>query len=91
MPLEEARENLILARASARTGDYQESQAALRAASQALSMYANEGGPHANEARAIEEEINAYNQNLQRNHMDAVAKINKWWNTTANWSAYRNQ
>lgn len=91
MPLEEARENLILARASARTGDYQELQAALRAASQALSMYANEGGPHANEARAIEEEINAYNQNLQQNHMDAGAKINKWWNTTANWSAYRNQ
>jgi hypothetical protein len=91
MPLEQAEENLILARASARNGDYQAAEAALKTASEALSTYANEGGPHANEARALDEEINTYVQNFQKNHADAIAKINKWWNTTADWSPYRNQ
>jgi hypothetical protein len=91
MPLEEARENLVLARARARNGNYQESQAALRAASDALSRYAQEGGPHASEARGLEQEINAYNQDLQQNHANAFAKINRWWNTVADWSPYRPQ
>jgi hypothetical protein len=91
MPLEEARENLVLARARARNGNYQESQAALRAASDALSRYAQDGGPHASEARALEQEINTYNQDLQRNHPNAIAKINRWWNTVADWSPYRAQ
>jgi hypothetical protein len=91
MPLEQARENLILARANARNGDYQAAEAALKAASEALSMYANAGGPHANEARTLDEEINTYVQNLQKNRAVAMAKINKWWNTTADWSPYRNQ
>jgi hypothetical protein len=91
MPLEQARENLVLARASARNGKYEKAQVALRTASQALSEYADEGGPHANEARALREEIDKYCRNLQQNHMDAVAKINRWWNTTAEWSPYRSQ
>lgn len=91
MPLEEARQNLILARARARNRNYQESQAALRAVSDALSRYAQEGGPHANEARAMEQEINTYIQDLKQNHVDAIAKINKWWNTVADWSPYRTQ
>jgi hypothetical protein len=91
MPLEEARENLILARARARNGKYAESQAALKAASEALLMYAQEGEPHANQAREMAQEINAYNQNLQQNHVDAIAKINKWWNTVSDWSPYRSQ
>jgi hypothetical protein len=86
LPLEEARENLILARARARSGRYQESHAPLRAASEALSRYAQEGGPHADEARAMEQEIDNYNQSP-----DAVAKINKWWNTVSDWSPYRDQ
>jgi YfdX protein len=89
MPLEQARENLILARASARNGDYQGAGAALKAASEALSTYANEGGPHANEAMAMAEEIDACRQKLPRNHADVIARINKWWNTTADWSPYR--
>ena len=91
MPLEEARQNLILARARARNRNYQESQAALRAASDALSRCAQGGGPHANEARAMEQEIYTYNQDLRQNHVDAIAKINKWWNTVADWSPYRTQ
>ena len=91
IPIEEARENLILARARARTGNYQASRAALRAAADALSRYAQEGGPHANEARTIEQEINTYSQELKQNHVDAIAKINKWWNTVADWSPYRPQ
>lgn len=89
MPLEQARENLILARASARNGDYQAAEAALKTASDTLSTYANDGGPHANEAKAMVQEIDACLQKLPRNHADVIAKINKWWNTTADWSAYR--
>lgn len=46
--------------------------------------------PHANDARALEAEINSYNNDLQQNHAEAIAKVNKWWNTTADWGAYRN-
>lgn len=88
MPLEQARENLILARASARKGDYQAAQAALKAASDALSTYAHDGGPHANEAMAMAQEIDACRHNLPRNHGDVIGRINKWWNTTADWSPY---
>jgi hypothetical protein len=89
MPLEQARENLIIARASARNGDYKAAEAALKTASDALSKYANDGGPHANEAMAMVQEINACRQKLPRNHADVIARINKWWNTTADWSPYR--
>jgi hypothetical protein len=54
-------------------------------------MYAQQGGPHANDARAMRQEINIYSQALQQNHSDAIAKINKWWNTVAGWSPYQSR
>ncbi|HEX3685616.1 MAG TPA: YfdX family protein [Bryobacteraceae bacterium] len=90
MPLEKAREDLVLARSSVRRGKYDEAQAALRSASEALSEYAAAGGPHAQGARALQQEIENYAQGVQQNHTGVVAKINSWWNTTADWSPYRN-
>ena len=91
MPLAEVRENLVIARASARNGKFEEAQAGLRAASEALSTYAHEGGSHANEAKAMEQEIRTYNQDLSQNHADVVTKINEWWNKIADWSPYKAQ
>lgn len=89
MPVVKARENLILARSNAREGKYGEAQAALQAASKALGSYAQENGPHATAARNLQEQIDNSDKNLQANHSDLLANINKWWNTTADWTPYK--
>jgi hypothetical protein len=89
MPLTRARENLILARAAAEKGNYTEAQAALKAASNALNNYINAGQPHAEEAKSLKQQIDTFDNSLQQNHGDAVAKINKWWNTTSDWTPYQ--
>lgn len=89
MPLARARENLILARAAAEKDNYSEVHAALASSSKALSNYSEAGGQHANEANSLKQQIDSYNQNVQQNHSDAVAKINQWWNTTTDWTSYK--
>ncbi len=91
MPLARARENLILARSAAEKGNYTEAHAALTAASKALSNYSSEGGRHSSDANSLKQQIDSYNQNLQQNHSDAVAKINQWWNTTSDWTSYKSK
>lgn len=89
MPLARARENLILARTAARRGDYTAAQSALKDASKALATYAQSGGDHSAAAKALQQQIDAYLEKIQQNHSDAEAKINEWWNSTANWTPYR--
>jgi flagellin-specific chaperone FliS len=91
IPLAEVRENLILARAAVRNHNYQEAEAALKKAADAFNGVIEANDPHADEARNLQQQINNYAQNLPRNHVDAVAKINAWWNETANWSPYKSQ
>lgn len=88
MPLARARENLVLARAAAEKSHFGEAHAALASASRALSSYINQGGQHADQARSLKQQIDSYDQNLQRNHTNVVAKINQWWNTTSDWTPY---
>ena len=90
MPLASARENLILARAAVRHANYTEAKASLEAASKALTTYERSGGVHAADAKTLQQQIDSYAQNIQQDHSDAEAKINEWWNTTADWTPYRN-
>jgi flagellin-specific chaperone FliS len=85
LPLLRARENLALARESALQGHFGETQAALNAASRALVDYADNSGPHANDARSMRSQIVNFNQSLQQNHTDAVSKIDQWWDQTTDW------
>jgi hypothetical protein len=85
LPLLRARENLALARESAEDGHFGETRAALRAASRALANYADNSGRHANDARTIRSQIVNFNQSLQTSHMDAVSKIDQWWDQTTDW------
>lgn len=87
MPLSSARENLILARAAVRQGHYSEATAALDNAAKALSQYESQGGTHSSEAREMQQQIQNFAGNIQQQG-DAVATINKWWNTTSNWTPY---
>lgn len=89
MPLARARENLILARTAAEKGNYVEVHAALKAASNALANYGSEGRAHSTDANSLKQQITSYNNTVQQNHSDAIAKINSWWNTTSNWTSYR--
>lgn len=86
LPLARARANLILARAAAEKENYSEAKAALNAASKALASFGSEGGPHADEARNLEQQIESFDRNLQQNRTGAVSKINQWWNQTSNWN-----
>lgn len=88
MPLSRARENLILARAAVVHGHYSEARAALTAAAKALSQYEPQGGTHSSEARQMQRQIENLAGNIQQEHADAIASINKWWNTTSNWTPY---
>ena len=89
MPLSRARENLILARFAARQGNYSEARDSLDAASRALAAYVAEGGTHAEQAKRLERPIRSLASDIQQDRADAVSKINGWWNTTSNWSAYK--
>jgi hypothetical protein len=88
MPLSRARENLILARAAVRQGHYTEASAALNGAAKALSNYEPQGGAHSSEARQMQHEIEKLGGNIAQQHADAIATINKWWNTTSSWTPY---
>jgi hypothetical protein len=90
MPLVKARENLILARSNAREKKYGEAQAALQAASKALGRYAQENGPHASAAKDLKQQIDNTDKNLQQNHAGILPEMNRWWNTTADWTPYKN-
>lgn len=91
MPLARARENLILARAAARQNHDLEAEAALEAASTALSKYASEGGPHAKEAQDLQNQIAGFALHLEAQPASAVTKINGWWNTLSDWFTYHNR
>lgn len=86
LPLLRARENLVLARDSAENGHFGETHAALTAASRSLKEYANSQGSHAADARTLESQIDSYNQSVQQNHADAVAKTEGWWDQLADWT-----
>jgi hypothetical protein len=89
MPLSEARENLILARAAVRQGRYAEAKTALDTAAKSLSEYEAEGAPHASEAKSLQPQIEDLARNIEQQHAEAAAKINKWWNITSNWDPYK--
>lgn len=88
MPLSRARENLILARLAVRQDHYSEATAALQSAAKALSQYEAEGGSHVSEAKQMQQQISKFAPEIQQEHAQAIATINKWWNTTSNWSPY---
>jgi hypothetical protein len=89
MPLTRARENLILARSFARRNNWTEARNALTAASHALRNYENENGPHTQAAAQLQREIEDSAHDLAQNHAGILAKINQWWNQTADWSGYK--
>ena len=91
LPLLRARENMVLARQAANREQYGEAHAALRAASDALSQYANVQPSHAADARTLQSEIDAYNQNIQQNYTDAATKIDDWWDRMTDWVAMPSQ
>lgn len=85
MPLVRAQENLIIARRNARDNNYREAHAALASSAKALAAYEQEGGPHASDAKNLEQQIQSYDQHIMKSHSDAVSKIDSWWNTASNW------
>lgn len=91
LPLLRARENLVLARAAASSGDYQEAQAALKSAGKALGNYASVSSNHSSDAKDLESQIQSYQ--VASNKSDASSKINSWWSETASWmkSSQQNQ
>ena len=85
MPLLKARENLMLARRSANSGNYAQAHSALQAASNALSTYEKAGSAHATDAQKLRSEIDSYNKSIEQNHSDSASKIEAWWNQTTDW------
>jgi hypothetical protein len=89
LPLVQVRENLILARKYARMNDWIGSQNALLSAVHALKEYEDEHTAHQQAAAQLEREISAYTHNLAAHHTGILAKINDWWNETADWTQYQ--
>jgi hypothetical protein len=86
MPLLRARQNLALAETYAKQGRAQETSVALQAAADGLANYASSGGPHANEARALEQQVRSYSQNVrQQQPQQTAAQIDDWWDQTSSW------
>lgn len=85
LPLVRARDNLVLARMDARHGQYEKAHLDLRAACRALTAYESEGGLHANDAKTLCSNIQSYNQSILNSHANAPARIESWWNQTADW------
>lgn len=86
LPLLRARENLMLARSAASSGDYMETQAALRAAANALGNYAKVSQSHSSEAKSLESQIRDYHLNSVQQDQNATSKIQNWWSETTEWS-----
>ena len=85
MPLLRARENMVLARDSAKAGHYGQAQAQLRDASRALASYEQTSVSHSKQAAQLKSEIDSYVQSMSTNHSDAQSRIESWWNQTADW------
>ncbi len=85
MPLLRARENMVLARDSAKAGHYRQAQAQLRAASRALASYEQTSISHRQQAEQLKSEIDSYAQSMSTNHSDAPSRIESWWNQTTDW------
>jgi hypothetical protein len=86
MPLLRARQNLALAETYAKQGRAQDTSAALEAAAEGLASYSNAGGPHASQARALEQQVRSYSQSVrQQQPQQAAAQIETWWNETSSW------
>jgi hypothetical protein len=87
MPLLRAREDLRLARYRVLDGKYKDARAPLASAGQALAEYARMNpGPHADRARVMEQDIDAYARNIAHDHSDAADRINGWLDTANSWS-----
>jgi hypothetical protein len=86
MPLLRVREDLRLARYRVLDGKYKDAEAPLTSAGQALAEYARiNPGPHADEARAMQRDIEAYASNITHDHSDAAARIDGWMDTANTW------
>ena len=85
LPLEEARQNLALARTYLAQGEFKYAYIDLQAVCQSLGNYAQGGGRHAREARLLRVEIANYSRSIGTNHDDADHKITSWWNQTSEW------
>lgn len=86
-PLLRARQNLALARTYAREGKYDQINAPLRAAAQALDNYQSMGSNHASDAAQLSQQIRSYAANVGSNSSDAVQKIEQWSEETHNWTS----
>ena len=87
LPLARARENLILARESAMSGDQRETKVALRDAARSLREYARFGGSHSSQASALCTQIeNASNSASQTSTTSSATQIENWWNQLASWT-----
>ena len=88
LPLLRARENLVLAKAAANSGDYQEARSALKSACSALRNYASTNSAHAQDAKHLESQINNYQ--MSSDHSNASSQIQSWWDETAGWNGTSN-
>lgn len=85
MPLLRARQNLALASAAVKSGNPADAVAPLKAASKALSTYAQTAGPHVNEANNLISQINSYATVVAQNPPGAAQRIDDWWNEVSTW------
>lgn len=85
MPMARARENLALASAAAKRGDWAEMKTQLTAASKGLSDYGRTA-PVADMAdvKLLASQIDQYAARTGQGHEDAAATINRWWVQVAN-------
>jgi len=85
-PLWRAKLALEMARARVLEDRFADASASLRDASKALADYEKDSpGPHAETARFIRQEIEAYAPRIVRNHEDALDRIDLWRQPIDQW------
>ncbi len=88
LPLERARDNLMLAKAAIDKGDNEEARAALAAAKRELDAYARKAGEDEKKAIAqLQKEMRTLSDELKKGKKDkgAGATIEGWWDRIGQW------
>lgn len=87
-PLLRAKLALEMARARVLEDRFADASASLRDASRALADYQKDSpGPHAETARFIRQELDAYAPRIVGNHADALDRIDLWRQPVEQWYA----
>ena len=85
MPLARARENLTLARARVQEGKFKEAAMPLRAAARALQQYEGQSPANAQSAEVMRIQMEAYADEIRKEHAGALERINAWWDQVSGW------